>query len=100
MVPSVWILDAANIIWAARRRNRITESQAADCFRLLKGLPIIIEHEPAARVFDAVWNLAVRTDISVYDAAYLELAVREGLPLASLDGPLARAAERVGVELV
>lgn len=56
LAPSLWTFEVAITIWAACRRKRITETQSVKCFRLLKGLPIIIEHEPAARVFDAVWN--------------------------------------------
>jgi predicted nucleic acid-binding protein len=60
-------------------------------------LPIEVEFEPPARVFDSVTNLAIRYDISVYDASYLELAIRDGLPLATLDKELARAAQEAGV---
>ena len=99
LVPSVWTFEIANIIWAARRRKRITDSQSIECLHAMKALPIMVEHEPTVRVFDAVFDLAVRADLTVYDAAYLELAARESLPLASLDLALREAAVEVGVEL-
>jgi predicted nucleic acid-binding protein len=97
LVPALWSFEIANIVWAARRTGRVTADKARKCLDLLRVLPIEVEFEPPARVFDSVTNLAVRYDITVYDASYLELAIRDDLPLATLDRELARAAQEAGV---
>lgn len=97
LVPALWSFEIANIVWAARRRGRVTADKAAKCLDLLRVLPIEVEFEPPARVFDSVGSLAIRYDITVYDASYLDLAIRDNLPLATLDHDLARAAQKAGV---
>lgn len=97
VVPALWSFEIANTLWAARRNGRVTAEEAADCLDLLRVLPIEVEFEPPARVFDSVTSVATRYDITVYDASYLELAIRDGLPLATLDQRLARAAQEAGV---
>jgi predicted nucleic acid-binding protein len=59
-----------------------------------------VEFEPLARLFDSVRDLAERHDITVYDASYLELAIRDNAPLATLDADLAKAAQDAGVAVV
>jgi predicted nucleic acid-binding protein len=100
LVPALWGFEIANLVWTARRRGRVSETQASSYIRLLKMLPIEVEFEPLARVFDSVSSLAVRYDITVYDASYLDLAIRDSLPLATLDTELARAAHQAGVAVV
>ena len=78
------------------RRKRITHADAQDFFESLKGLPIRLA-DPVS--YDGVFSLADRHGLSVYDAAYLDLALREGLPLASLDNALCNAAGKSGVAL-
>jgi len=74
-------------------------AQAAFLDRL-RMLPIAIEHRPAAWLAQQILPLARTYKLSAYDAAYLELAIREGLPLATLDDDLRRAASAAGVALV
>jgi len=78
------------------RRKRITRADAEDFLDSLKGLPIRLT-DPLS--YDAVFTLADRHGLTVYDAAYLDLALCEGLRLASLDKELILSANRSGVEL-
>ncbi len=100
LVPALWAFEVANLVWMARRTDRVTESQAAQYLQLLKSLPIEVEFEPLARVFDSVRSLAARYGISVYDASYLELAIRDGAPLATVDAELAQVAQQAGVAVL
>jgi predicted nucleic acid-binding protein len=100
LVPALWGFEIANLVWTAQRRGRVTEGQAAEYVRLLNVLPIEVEFEPLARVFDSVMSLATRYNITVYDASYLELAIRDNLPLATLDTELANAAQQAGIAVV
>ncbi len=77
--------------------NRITEAKVAQFLTLLQSLPISVDDETALRAWPDTLPLAQLHDLTVYDAAYLELAVRLGLPLASLDTQLKEAAAAVGV---
>ena len=78
------------------RRKRIAESDALEFLELIESLPIALA-DPVS--YDAVFTLAVRNGLTVYDASYLDLAIRERLPLASLDDALCRAAVRCDVLL-
>jgi predicted nucleic acid-binding protein len=100
LVPALWGFEVANLVWMARRRGHVSETQATLYLQLLKSLPIAVEFEPLARVFNSVSSLAVRYDITVYDASYLELAIRDGVPLATVDAELARAAEQAGITVI
>ena len=100
LVPALWSFEITNTLWAARRSGRVSASEAKACLDLLRVLPIEVEFEPPARVFGSVSDLAVRYDITVYDAAYLDLAIRDRLPLATLDAALARAAQQAGVTVL
>ena len=93
IVPSHWRLEVANALLMAERRGRVTSEQVAALLDQLAALPISIAPETAARAWDASPALARKHRLSLYDAAYLELALRKGLPLASFDGALLRAAE-------
>ena len=76
------------------RRKRITPAEAKEFLAALVSLPIRLGDPPS---YDAVFELARSNGLTVYDAAYLEVALREGLPIASLDAALVRAAEQSGV---
>jgi len=97
VVPEVWAFEVANNIFVShRRRKRINEQQVAEYLTLLQALPIRVESQP-------LWaNLGLeafarRWDMAAYDAAYLELALRKGLPLATTDGVLKEKARAAGV---
>jgi predicted nucleic acid-binding protein len=99
MVPSLWPLEVANALLMGERRKRSTEPQASTFLARLSTLPIVIDDETHARAWSDTLSLARAHNLSTYDAAYLELALRRGLPLASLDGKLNAAATAVGVGL-
>lgn len=99
-VPSLWYLEVANVLQLAVRRKRITvglrDASLAD-FRLL---PVEIDPRTIDEAWSSTIHLAHRYDLTVYDAAYLELALRTNLPLASLDKQLAAAACQANVEVL
>lgn len=96
-VPALWHLDIADLLLAANGSQRITEARAAEFFALLDELPIETDSASAERGRREVLHLARETGLCTHDAAYLELAMRRHLPLASLDPVLLRAAQAVGV---
>jgi len=97
VVPSLWWFEVRNILIVNERRRRIAESGTASFLRNLALLRVRADRSPDEI---AVLRLARAHRLSVYDAAYLELAQREGLPLATLDADLVRAAAGEGVALV
>jgi predicted nucleic acid-binding protein len=97
VVPSLWWFEVRNILIVNERRRRITETTTATFLAALAQLPRREDHDPDEA---AVLRLTRAHQLSVYDAAYLELAQREALPLATLDGQLQKAAAEEGVALV
>ncbi|HUY92189.1 MAG TPA: type II toxin-antitoxin system VapC family toxin [Pirellulales bacterium] len=97
IVPALWPLEVANALLMGERRKRATEAKATTFLGLLKALPIALDDETAGRAWQESIHLARTHRLSVYDAAYLELALRRGLPLATLDDRLKAAAAAVGV---
>jgi len=100
LVPGIWALEAANVIVKAQTRQLVTEARSAAFARLLQDMAITTDPHTAAHALGDTLQLARRFKLSSYDAAYLELAMREGLPLATLDGDLRSAMMQTGVELV
>ena len=99
-VPSLWRLEAANVIAKSLRLNKINQAQASTFIALLEELDITIDLQTDQRAFHDTLELARRYVLSAYDAAYLELALRNGLPLATLDAKLDAAARQAGVVVV
>jgi predicted nucleic acid-binding protein len=99
-VPSLWHLEVANVLALAERRRRITSAESTELIALLETLEIVVDEETPARALNRVFDLAREQRLTAYDAAYLELAMRLGLPLASKDGDLCDAAERLGVSVL
>ena len=99
MVPSIWPLEIGNALVVAERRGRLKEADTVRFLALLRQLPIAVEWEPIERVFSDVVRLAREQRISVYDASYLDLAMRLGVPLATQDEGLRQAAARCGVNI-
>jgi predicted nucleic acid-binding protein len=101
LAPAIWPLEVANGLRSAERRGRIDERSVPAVAQLLMALPIEVD---AATGLDAalgrVLPLARSLGLSAYDATYLDLATRHGLPLATADDQLARAARAAGIELV
>lgn len=100
VVPGLWPLETANVLLAAERRGRITLAERQQALATLKELPIRIDPHTATHAWGDALHLASSRDLTLYDAAYLELALRFGLPLASLDRKLCEAAAACGVALL
>ena len=99
-VPSLWHLELANALAMGERHKRITPARASEFIALIDGLPIVIDERTPNIALSSVLELSRREQLSAYDASYLELAMRRGVPLATKDNDLARAANRVGVTLL
>lgn len=97
LVPSIWWYEMRNIFISNEQRGRISSEHTARALTLLAGLPIKIDATPDS---DTALALARKHRLTVYDAAYLELALREIIPLATLDEALIRAGAAEGVSLV
>jgi predicted nucleic acid-binding protein len=97
MVPAHFHLETANGVLAALRRGRVSVEQVRTAIVALNALPIDVDLDAPSRAFSDVWPLAVQHRLTTYDAAYLELALRRQLPLATLDKALARAARAAGL---
>jgi predicted nucleic acid-binding protein len=98
--PALWPLEAANALLVAERRGRVGRDRRRRLCGFLKALPVALDADTATQAWTTTAGLAERFGLSVYDAAYLELAERLDLPLASLDGDLRRAANTLGLPLL
>ena len=96
-VPSLWHLEIANVFLVGERRQRCTQADSSQWMRFLTALPIVVDDPSPLRAFGDTIQLGRAHGLSAYDAAYLELALRRGLPLGTLDRKLAAAAEAVGL---
>ena len=97
LVPELWHLEVANVLLYAERNGEITAGQTEAFISQLKNLPITIDSPAQTNSVDRIIALARTYGLSSYDTAYLELAIRNSLPLATLDKPLAKAARKAGV---
>jgi predicted nucleic acid-binding protein len=98
VVAQHWRLEVGNTLLMGERRKRCTAADAAHFLGILGALPIDTDPETGANATSATLSLARAHALTVYDAAYLELAMRTHLPLATLDLELRSAAKRVGVK--
>ena len=99
-VPSIWPLEVGNVLLVAERNRRLSEADSTRFIFLLTELPIIVEQEPPERMIKEIFALARKHRLSSYDASYLDLAMRKGLPIATLDKNLIAAAKRSKVPIV
>lgn len=97
-VPALWSLEVGNILLGAQRKKRITSAKVAEFITILEALDIQIDYR--TRGLHEIFSLASAHDLTTYDAAYLELAMRRGFPLATKDNQLSEAAKRLGVILI
>lgn len=97
VVPGLWALEVANALQTALRRGRIDAGFRDQALALLSRLCIAVDGETASRAWGDTQSLADRFGLTLYDAAYLELAMRKGLPLATTDQQLRDAAVGAGV---
>jgi len=99
LVPVTWTVEVSNALLAGERRRRSRPADTAQALDLLGSLNIRVDDESAPEPGQLV-SLARAERLSVYDALYLWLAIRKGLPLATLDGGLQRASRSAGVKLM
>lgn len=99
VVPGLWLLEIANGLLAGERRSRLSEAEVMQVRGMLADLPITVDASTLDEALGPVLDLARAHNLSAYDAVYLALAMREGLPLATLDERLQAAATAVGVRL-
>ncbi len=100
IAPSLWPLEALNGLLMAERRRRLDPKRRQRLAGFLRGLPVTLDAETADRAWTATARLAERYRLTLYDAAYLELAQRRKLPLATLDQDLIRAGKALGMTLL
>jgi predicted nucleic acid-binding protein len=96
-VPAIWPLEVGNILLVAERKKRLSQASVVRFLALLSSLPIKVEQETPERMLKEIVSLARAHELSTYDASYLDLAMRLGLPIATLDASLARAAKKCRV---
>jgi predicted nucleic acid-binding protein len=99
LVPSLWALEVANVVAKVESKGIVTEADSQRFITLLGRLNIVPDQATATRALGETLNLARRYKLSAYDAAYLELALRAGLALATLDAGLVKAATATGVAI-
>ena len=98
-VPAIWPLEVANVLMVAERKKRIDIAGSDHFVALLSQLPIRVEQTEPERVFHNILFLARKYQLSSYDASYVELAIRKGLPIASSDKAIVRAAKDLKIQL-
>jgi predicted nucleic acid-binding protein len=96
-VPVTWGLEVSNVIARAEARDLVTEARSEAFLEMLADTGIAVDAATFSHALTSTLHLARRYRLSAYDASYLELALREGLPLATLDNDLQKAAKRAGV---
>jgi predicted nucleic acid-binding protein len=100
IVPVLWPLEVANVLLQAERRGRITMTTVDGRLAAFAALPITVDTSPWHRLRVAMLALARLYRLTAYDAAYLELAIRERLPLATRDKALMRACDAAGIAVL
>jgi predicted nucleic acid-binding protein len=97
LVPELWHLEVLNALIAGHRKGVISVAKATDFLARLDALPIRTQGEPLAGRKEQLFALAREHDLSAYDAACLDLAIRSGSALATFDGKLRLARDKAGV---
>ncbi|MFZ0732713.1 MAG: type II toxin-antitoxin system VapC family toxin [Candidatus Sulfotelmatobacter sp.] len=100
ITPAIWPYEVANALLVGERRKPISMAQVTSVLRRISELPIMVDPIRVERAFDQVLSFARQEQLSEYDAAYLELALREAVPIATLDDGLRRAAQRAGIQAI
>ncbi len=99
-VPCHWALEVANGLLVAERRKRASHADVAEALDVVLSLPVEVDPDTVGHVAGETAGLARQYGLTIYDAAYLELAMRRGAALATSDADLARAAKKAGVALL
>jgi predicted nucleic acid-binding protein len=100
LTPAIWPFEVANALLVGERNKRRTMAQVTAFLQRLATLPIKVDEPRVDRAFGQILTVARQEQLTEHDAAYLELALREALPLATLDQRLRQAAQHAGVPLV
>ena len=100
VVPSLWFLEIANGLLVLQRRKKLTGAERKSALDTLTGLNLIVDEEAAPVAFYRTSELAEKHGLTIYDATYLEVALRRKLPLASRDTALRDAAKRCGLKVL
>lgn len=98
LVPAIWGLEIANAVLIGGRQKRLRQPEIQRFMTLLESLPVTEDLRPTAELVSNVLPLAREYSLSAYDAAYLELSIRHGVPFATLDEKLRKAAQKARVE--
>lgn len=98
VAPAIWPLEVRNALLTAHRRKRLTDKDLDRLLAIVRALPIEIETSMADDALSSIVQLAREHALTIYDAAYLELARRRGLSLATLDAKLIGACQELGVQ--
>ena len=98
IVPDVWPYEIANVLYIGLKHGRCTETDIVPWTKLLLALPIRVEAATVSSVLVTVLNASIKHQLTAYDAAYLELAMRHDVPLATLDKKLSVVATKLGIE--
>jgi len=99
IAPPIWPFEVANALLVGERRKRVTVAQVTSVLSRIAELPISVDSVRVDRAFERILSCARQEQLTEYDAAYLELALRESLPLATLDDRLRQAARSAGIAL-
>ena len=97
--PGVWWLEVSNVIVRAEAQQLLPETQSRKFLDTLRKIPITVDSSPVEQLWEQTLHLARKFHVSAYDAAYLELAIRQNIVLATLDADLARAARQSKTQL-
>jgi predicted nucleic acid-binding protein len=100
IAPPFWPHEVLNALLVGEKRKRISAELMRTFLKHLAALPVVLAHFPADTVFDRVQSLSRDHGLTAYDAAYLDLAQLNALPLATLDEDLMRACRKASVELI
>jgi predicted nucleic acid-binding protein len=99
VVPALWPFEVVNVLVVGERRRRCTPAQLTKAMTFLRSVKVRIDWDSPVRAWTDTFVLARAHNLTAYDASYLEVAVRHGLPLATLDVPLRSAAAAAGVPI-
>lgn len=100
VVPALWLLEMSNVLLMAQRRHRLTGGQRKAAMEKLTAMQLTVDEEGTRNAFGKTSELAEKYGLTIYDATYLELALRRSLPLASRDEALRNAAKKCGLKIL
>ena len=98
LVPATWWLEVSNVIGKAEMKGLLSEAQSEAFLEMLESLDIGVDPSTFSKALSDTLQIARRYRLSAYDASYLEFALRAGLPLATLDQDLQKAANKAGLK--